>query len=41
MKVGRRTRTDVCLVFIDDIVDRTQVEAIRDKIKEVDLEGFH
>lgn len=40
MKVGRRTRTDVCLVFIDDIVDRTQVEAIRDKIKEVDLEGL-
>ncbi|MGG3311874.1 spore germination protein [Paenibacillus lautus] len=40
MKVGRRTRTDVCLVFIDDIADRTQVEAIRSKIQEVDLEGL-
>jgi stage V sporulation protein AF len=40
MKVGRRTRTDVCLLFIDDIVDRTQVEAIRGKILEVDIEGL-
>ncbi|OME96564.1 MULTISPECIES: spore germination protein [Paenibacillus] len=40
MKVGRRTRTDVCLVFIDDIADHTQVEAIRSKIQEVDLEGL-
>jgi len=40
MKVGRRTRTDVGLVFIDDIADRTQVEAIRAKIQEVDLEGL-
>ncbi|KOR88689.1 spore germination protein [Paenibacillus solani] len=40
LKVGRRTRTDVGLVFIDDIADRTQVEAIRAKIQEVDLEGL-
>lgn len=40
MKVGRRTQTDVCLLFIDDIVDRTQVEAIRDKIGKLDLEGL-
>lgn len=40
LKVGRRTRTDVGLVFIDDIVDHTQVEAIRAKIQEVDLEGL-
>lgn len=40
MQVGRRTRTDVCLMFIDDIADRTQVEAIRKKIQQVDLEGL-
>lgn len=40
LKVGRRTRTDVGLVFIDDIADHTQVEAIRAKIQEVDLEGL-
>lgn len=40
MQVGRRTQTDVCLTFIDDIVDKSQVEAIRHKIKELDLEGI-
>ncbi|NMO96922.1 spore germination protein [Paenibacillus lemnae] len=40
IKVGRRTQTDVGLVFIDDIVDRVQVEAIRDKIQKLDLEGL-
>lgn len=40
MKVGRRTKTDVSLLFIDDIADRVQVEAIRRKIKQLDLEGL-
>lgn len=40
MQVGRRTQTDVCITFIDDIVDREQVEAIRHKIQELDLEGL-
>lgn len=40
MQVGRRTQTDVCLLFIDDIVDRSQVEAIRHKINGLDLEGL-
>ena len=40
MKVGRRTQTDVCITFIDDIVDLNQVEAIRHKIQELDLEGL-
>ncbi|GAB6929910.1 spore germination protein [Paenibacillus sp. JCM 10914] len=40
MKVGNRTRTDVCLMFIDDIVDRTQVEAIRRKIEQLNIEGL-
>ncbi|SMF87566.1 stage V sporulation protein AF [Paenibacillus uliginis N3/975] len=40
MQVGRRTQTDVCIIFIDDIVDREQVEAIRHKIQEIDLEGL-
>ncbi|WP_138227700.1 spore germination protein [Paenibacillus algicola] len=40
MKVGRRTQTDVAIVFVDDIVDQVQVEAIRDKINKLDLEGL-
>lgn len=40
MKVGRRTQTDVCILYVDDIADHMQVEAIRDKIKEIDIEGL-
>ncbi|MBW4082902.1 spore germination protein [Paenibacillus sp. S150] len=39
-QVGRRTRTDVCLAYIDDIVDKTQVQAVTDKIKGVDIDGI-
>ncbi|WP_379129836.1 spore germination protein [Paenibacillus sp. sgz500958] len=39
-QVGRRTRTDVCVAYIDDIVDRTQVKAVTDKINSVDLDGI-
>ncbi|CAH8771519.1 spore germination protein [Paenibacillus dendritiformis] len=40
IQVGRRTRTDVCIAYIDDIVDMTQVEAVRKKIKAANLEGL-
>lgn len=39
-QVGRRTRTDVCIAYIDDIVDKTQVKAVTDKIKSVDIDGI-
>lgn len=39
-QVGRRTRTDVCVAYIDDIVDKTQVLAVTDKIKSVDIDGI-
>ncbi|WP_373293839.1 spore germination protein [Paenibacillus albidus] len=39
-QVGRRTRTDVCVAYIDDIVDKTQVKAVTDKIKGVNLDGI-
>lgn len=40
VQVGRRTRTDVCIAYIDDIVDKVQVNVIRDKIKELDIDGL-
>lgn len=40
MTVGRRTRTDVCIAYIDDIVDKTEVEAIREKIQKVEIDGL-
>ncbi|QYR19962.1 spore germination protein [Paenibacillus sp. sptzw28] len=40
MRVGDRTQTDVCLAYIDDIADMEMLEAIRDKIKQVKLDGL-
>ncbi|GAB6990371.1 spore germination protein [Paenibacillus pini] len=40
IQVGRRTRTDVCIAYIDDIIDKVQVDSIREKIKELDIEGL-
>ncbi|WP_431523678.1 spore germination protein [Paenibacillus pabuli] len=40
MQVGRRTQTDVCVVYIDDIVDKVQVDSVREKIKRVDIDGI-
>lgn len=40
VSVGRRTRTDVCIAYIDDIVDKTQVDSIREKIKAVNIDGI-
>jgi stage V sporulation protein AF len=39
-QVGRRTQTDVCVAYIDDIVDKTQVKAVTEKIKNIDIDGI-
>lgn len=39
-RVGRRTQTDVCVAYIDDIVDKTQVMSVIDKIKSIDIDGI-
>ncbi|MFC4599134.1 spore germination protein [Cohnella hongkongensis] len=40
MKVGRRTQTDVCVGYIDDIANAELVESIRDKIRAIDIDGL-
>jgi stage V sporulation protein AF len=40
MKVGRRTKTDVCIAYIGDITDMKLVESIKKKISEVQLDGL-
>ncbi|MFB5764098.1 spore germination protein [Paenibacillus medicaginis] len=40
MQVGRRTRTDVCLAYIDDIADKKLVESVRAKIKKIVIDGI-
>ncbi len=40
LKVGRRTQTDVCIGYINDIANTELVESIRDKIKAIDIDGI-
>ena len=40
LSVGRRTRTDICVAYIDDIADKVQVEAVTEKIKKVNIDGI-
>ncbi|MFD7523917.1 spore germination protein [Paenibacillus chitinolyticus] len=40
MQVGKRTSTDICIGYIDDIANPKLVEAIRDKVKSVELDGI-
>ncbi|MFB9325289.1 spore germination protein [Paenibacillus aurantiacus] len=40
MRVGERTQTDVCIAYIDDIVDKELVESIRDKISMLKIDGL-
>jgi stage V sporulation protein AF len=40
VQVGERTKTDVCLAYIRDIADPGLVEAVRDKIRSVRIEGI-
>ncbi|MBH5318014.1 spore germination protein [Paenibacillus sp. GSMTC-2017] len=38
--VGERTQTDVCIAYIDDIVDKEMLKSIRDKISMVKIDGL-
>lgn len=40
LQVGERTKTDVCIAYIDDIVDKELLESIKDKISMVKVDGL-
>jgi len=40
VRVGERTQTDVCIAYVEDITDPELIESIRDKIKQVKLDGL-
>ncbi|SEN22689.1 spore germination protein [Paenibacillus sp. OV219] len=40
MRVGDRTQTDICVAYIDDIVDKELLKSIKDKIKLIKIDGL-
>lgn len=40
MIVGRRTRTDICLLYLDDIVNAQVLQAVKDRINHLDVDSI-
>ncbi len=40
MKIGRRTKTDVCIAYINDIADPELLDSIKAKLEEVEIDGL-
>ncbi|MEK3881509.1 spore germination protein [Paenibacillus sp. PL2-23] len=40
VQVGERTKTDVCIAYIDDIVDKELLQSIKDKIAMIKVDGL-
>ncbi|WP_253735806.1 spore germination protein [Paenibacillus sp. FJAT-26967] len=39
-QVGKRTSTDICIAYINDIANNDLVQSLRDKIKQVEIDGI-
>ncbi|WP_444544031.1 spore germination protein [Paenibacillus marchantiophytorum] len=40
MQIGKRTKTDVCIGYINDIANADLVQAVKDKFKAVEIDGL-
>lgn len=40
MQIGKRTKTDVCIAYINDIANADLVDAIKEKVKGVKIDGL-
>ncbi|MGI6555205.1 MAG: spore germination protein [Bacillota bacterium] len=40
MQVGRRSKTDVCISYIEDIANDKLVQMVKDKINQIDIDGI-
>jgi stage V sporulation protein AF len=40
MQVGRRSKTDICVCYIEDIAEEKQVKAVKDSISKIDTDGI-
>lgn len=39
-KVGRRSQTDIAVMYMDDIVDKTLVKEVNERLREVDIDAI-
>jgi stage V sporulation protein AF len=39
-KIGSRSKTDVCIAYINDIADKDLIESVRDKLKKTIVDGI-
>ena len=40
MKVGKRSKTDVCVAYIEDVADMGLVEEIKKRLQKIDVDGL-
>ncbi|MEN2464981.1 spore germination protein [Ornithinibacillus sp. JPR2-1] len=40
MQIGRRSQTDICICYLEDIADQKRVADIKNKLKEIDTDGL-
>ncbi|WP_072887690.1 spore germination protein [Ornithinibacillus halophilus] len=40
MQIGRRSQTDICLCYLDDIADKDRVEELKKSLKLIDTDGL-
>lgn len=40
MQIGRRSQTDICICYLEDIAEKKRVEDIKSKLKEIDTDGL-
>ncbi|MBA4601685.1 spore germination protein [Thermoactinomyces mirandus] len=41
LQVGRRSKTDICLAYVEDLADPRVVEELRTSIKKIDTDSLH
>ncbi|QTM99826.1 spore germination protein [Sediminibacillus dalangtanensis] len=40
LSIGRRSKTDICLCYLDDIADKSRVETLKKHLKKIDTDGL-
>ncbi|MGZ4106156.1 MAG: spore germination protein [Tumebacillaceae bacterium] len=40
MQIGKRSKTDVCVAYIEDVADMSLVEEIKERLQKIDVDGI-